>query len=81
MSWAAHNPEKYTEIMNNGIKHKLREFLPDERQGDEAFWADIDYMLSELQSPKGQKVYDALAYISNAEIIEAESDYFSSFVK
>ena len=75
MSWVAHNPEAYDELVRDGIKHKLREFLPDERQADDAFWDDIDFMLSELDSPKGRKVFDALAAMAHEEICEAERDY------
>jgi hypothetical protein len=82
MSWVAHNPEKYDEIMRNGIRHWLWQFLPDERQADDAFQFDLDYMLMEMSADfkgNGRILYDLLANFANKEICEAESNYFSSF--
>jgi hypothetical protein len=82
MSWAAHNPEKYEEIMRNGIRHWLWQFLPDKCQANEAFQSDLDYMLSEMASDfktGGHEVFELLAKFANEDICDAESNYWSSF--
>lgn len=83
MSWAAHNPEKYSEVMREGIRKWLWHFLPDERQSDEAFQDDLEYMLTEMEgdyTSGGAVIFDVLAAHANQEIVDAERAYFESFV-
>lgn len=79
MSWAAHNPEKYSEICREGIKEKMHLItglpMSDEVDG---FVDDFLWSIESNASDGVRKVFNALLDISFDQIRDAEADYFSS---
>ncbi len=79
MSWAAHNPEKYDEIVLAGVLAFLRK----RRTPARFTLTDEDelYALEELsQAPALRRVWDLLVDLSFREIVDCEADYWASRV-
>ena len=78
MSWAAHNPEAYDEILKAGIAEKISKELA---ENGFDFEDDCDFLLAIVESlsqAKDTKVYDELVKWSQHEIADAEADYWAS---
>ncbi len=80
MSWAAHNPEKYSEIVCSGLAHFVTKRIPELNDLQE----ELEGILSEWEcedrdSPE-RALFDTLFGLSISEIGEAEGDYFGGLV-
>ena len=79
MSWASHNPEKWSEIVNTGITNKLASM---HSLTDEFSWLEILTYVEELEvgTVAQRTVYEALMNYSLDEITQSHSDYISSLI-
>lgn len=79
MSWAAHNPEKYSEICREGIKERMSMIvgLPISEEAD-AFIDDFLWSIEGHRDKEIRKIFNNLLDISFDQIRDAEADYFSS---
>lgn len=78
MSWAAHNPEKYSEMVNEGIARKL---LSGVGRYSKVPMEDLVEKLSELESDAtGCILHQALLAESADEIHEVQADHFGNLV-
>jgi len=79
MSWAAHNPEKYSEICRKGIKKKMC-MLAGLEMSDEvdSFIDDWLWSLESDNNKDSRKAFEHLLSLSHQEVSNAEADHFSS---
>lgn len=77
MSWAAHNPEAYDEIIRKGIDNYLCRTITE--QGFE--FLDLQPIMALVEAiqeiPALRRVYNELLDLASRDIISAEQDYFS----
>ena len=79
MSWAAHNPEKYDEIIRKGILRYIDHTMDEYGFAVPGDWIEGYTALVEVlqQDTHMRSVYDAFMHLASKEIIYAEQDYFS----
>lgn len=75
MSWAAHNPEAYDEILKQGVVRKLKKEF---ENTDRDTLAAIVESVFESTDNYGTQVRDKLIDWSQREIMEAEADHWAS---
>jgi hypothetical protein len=82
MSWAAHNPEKYDEILRAGVVDKIEAAMRDE--GFEFDYDTVCMVVETLQNqasgPTTHNPWDQLVSWASKQVAAAEGDYFSSLV-
>ncbi len=80
MSWAAHNPEKYEEIVRNGVVIFILSRIPELGDLEET----LDYLLEEMSfepsDDAGYAIYQQLINLSTKQITTSEADYFGGLV-
>lgn len=78
MSWAAHNPEKYSEIVNRGIG----KYLASLNKFDEFDEEDAAFFAANLEngSPIEHRVWSVLSSLASQHIVNEEASYFSGRV-
>jgi len=76
MSWAAHNPEAYNEILKAGVKDRITKELRD-TGFDGLDPSTVDAVVESLQQAKDSKPFDALISWSQHEVSNAEADHFA----
>jgi hypothetical protein len=79
MSWAAHNPESYSEVLRNGVQDKLRQAM--KANGFDDYDEDTLSMIVQVLQDDFPKAMDALESISLKEINDAESDFLTRGVE
>jgi hypothetical protein len=86
MSWAAHNPEAYEEILKQAVVHKLTREL-NANGFDTKYILDSDTTKAIVESifestdNYGAQVRDRLISWAQHEIIEAERDHFGEIAE
>lgn len=80
MSWAAHNPEAYDEIVRKGILEYIDKQMSDSGFSVPGEWLEgYEALIEVLQyDPKLRSIYDAFMHLGNKHIMDAEQSYFSS---
>ena len=82
MSWASHNPERYDEIVHNGLV-KYLDTLVDKAgfqvQGEwlEGYRALVETLHTSIPA---HSLYNSLVFLAHKEIQTSEADYFSGLV-
>ena len=79
MGWAAHNPEKYDEIIRKGILHLIdREMDKAGFQVPGEWHEGYEALVEVLQiAPHCRSIYDEFLHLASKDIVDAEQDYFS----
>lgn len=78
MSWASHNPEKYDEIVRNGLTRLL-----DRSMAEQGFDKDVllteDQLNAVLETIElcWPKAYEEIRSAGCTDICDSEADYFS----
>ena len=80
MSWAAHNPEAYDEILKSGVVTKLRKELADNGFCFEDAFDFLPAVVEVIFQAKDSKPFDALVTWAQHEVVNAEADYFVNLV-
>ena len=76
MSWAAHNPEAYDEILKSGIVNKLRKELADNGFN---FEDDFDFLPAVVEVMfQEPKISAALLSWALREVTDAEADHWAT---
>ena len=82
MSYAAHNPELYDELVRKGILHWLGEFMDKAGFVEPQEWSEGYEALIEVlqQEPQVRDIYEAMLHHASRDITRAEQDYFSGLI-
>lgn len=82
MRWAADNPERYNELVRQGIIRYLDTILSNAGFDAPGKWSEgYAALLEVLQAePSAHHVYDALLVLASRHILEEEADYHGGFI-
>lgn len=80
MSWASHNPEKYDELVREGILYYIDSRLSHNGFDLPGNWLEGCKAFVETcqTDPQLKSVYCELQRLANVEILNAQQDYFGS---
>lgn len=78
MSWAAHNPEKYDEIVMKGVVKWMDGLLSKHGYDVPGDYLEAFEFFAECtrHTPEAYSIWQELLHVATQEIIEAEKDYF-----
>ena len=82
MSWAAHNPELYDDLIRKGILHWVDNLM--DKAGFEVpgEWREgYEALVEVLQiEPSVHHIYEELLHLASKDIVHAEQDYFGGLI-